>query len=403
MVHSRLIPVGTSPSWMSVSGRPVPRGTRPRRMAICGRLFPRGNGPSRTICGSPGRGPSRITTGWALTEVMASPTRRWSQARWGARLILRVAVLISATGTGPIPVATTLILRFPAPALAAPVRLCSQMLLGRCVDVRVPWCLANLTTDFTLPALTSEFSESSSAMSEYTETESSDDTENEQAAAFSSFLQCFFSFFEATSASKISKVMGLLIKYMLRLCHGTSNVLLNAAFKSTCDIELQWLQSIKYLLTHNGIGDVFLDPMLIVPNFGKTFVQRLNDRFQHTWKNNMHTSSWFMYSNQCKNEYKRSTYLSVIKTHEIRNIYTSLWVNMNILASCKYRQPSVPVWWMCQAGVEDLAHFILICPTWHHLRSEFFRSVQVFSTSNGQQLRKIKLHTGSYMSIGGSQ
>ena len=55
------------------------------------------------------------------------------------------------------------------------------------------------------------------------------------------------------------KAWGLAIKYWLRLCHGTSNVLLNAAFKSACDIEHPWLQSIKYLLTHNGFGDVFLD------------------------------------------------------------------------------------------------------------------------------------------------
>ena len=38
-----------------------------------------------------------------------------------------------------------------------------------------------------------------------------------------------------------------------------------------------WLQSIKYLLTHNGVGDVFLDHVPIAPNFGKTFVKILND------------------------------------------------------------------------------------------------------------------------------
>ena len=165
--------------------------------------------------------------------------------------------------------------------------------------------------------------------------------------------------------------------YWLRLCHGTSNVLLNAAFKSACDIELTWLQSIKYLLTHKGFGNVFLDPMPIAPNFGKTFVQRSNDQFQQTRKSNMHASR-FVFLNQCKNEYERGAYLSVIKTHEI---FTRLQVDMNILASCRYRQPSAPVCPMCQAGVEDKEHFILVCPTWHHLRNEFFRWVKVFSPS----------------------
>ena len=93
------------------------------------------------------------------------------------------------------------------------------------------------------------------------------------------------------------KAWGLAIKYWLGSCHGTSNVLLNAAFKGACDIEHTWLQSIKYLLTHNGFGDEFLDPMPIAPNFGKTSVQRLNDQFQQTWKSNMHASSRFVYLN----------------------------------------------------------------------------------------------------------
>ena len=95
----------------------------------------------------------------------------------------------------------------------------------------------------------------------------------------------------------------------------------------------------------------------------------------------MHASSLFVYLNQCKNVYERSTCLSVIKIHEIRNIFSRLRVDMNILASCRYRQPATPVCPMCQTGVEDIEHFILACPTWHHLRSEFFRSVQVFSSS----------------------
>ena len=179
----------------------------------------------------------------------------------------------------------------------------------------------------------------------------------------------------------LHKAWGLAIKYWLRLCHGTSNVLLNAAFKSACDNEHPWLQSIKYLLVNNGFGDVFLDPMPITPNFGKIFVQRLNDQFQQTWKSNMNASNRFVYLNQCKNEYERSAYLSVIKNHEIRNIFTRLRVDMNILATCKYRKPSAPACPMCQAGVEDIEHFLLFCPTWQDLRNAFFRAVQMFSPS----------------------
>ena len=176
----------------------------------------------------------------------------------------------------------------------------------------------------------------------------------------------------------LHKAWGLAIKYWLRLCHGTSNVLLNTAFKNACDIEHPWLQSIKYLLANNGFGDEFLDPMPITPNFGKIFVQRLNDQFQQTLKSNMNASNRFMYLNQCKNECERSAYLSVIKNTK-SVIYFR--VDMNILATCKYRQPSAPACPMCQAGVEDIEHFILFCPTWQDLRNAFFRSVQMFSPS----------------------
>ena len=54
---------------------------------------------------------------------------------------------------------------------------------------------------------------------------------------------------------------------------------------------------------------------------------------------------------------------------------------LNILATCKYRKPSAPACPMCQAGVEDIEHFILFCPTWQDLRNAFFRSVQMFSPS----------------------
>ena len=75
----------------------------------------------------------------------------------------------------------------------------------------------------------------------------------------------------------------------------------------------------KYLLTHNGFDDVFLDLMPITSNFGKTFAQRLNDQFQQSRKSNMHASSRLIYIKQCINEYERSAFLYAMKTHEIRS------------------------------------------------------------------------------------
>ena len=54
---------------------------------------------------------------------------------------------------------------------------------------------------------------------------------------------------------------------------------------------------------------------------------------------------------------------------------------MSILATCKYRQPSAPACPMCRAGVEDIKHFTLSCPTWQDFRNALFRSVQMFLPS----------------------
>ena len=47
------------------------------------------------------------------------------------------------------------------------------------------------------------------------------------------------------------------------------------------------------------------------------------------------------------NKYERHAYLPVIKTQEIRDTFTKLRVDMNILATGKYIQPSAPACPLC--------------------------------------------------------
>jgi len=177
----------------------------------------------------------------------------------------------------------------------------------------------------------------------------------------------------------LHKAWGLAIKYWLRLTQGTSNVLLNAAFRISSDEEHSWIQSIKYLLENNGFGYIFLNPITVSIDFGKHFVERLNDQFKQTWKGKIQESSRFKFLNECKEEFKQSQYLTIIKNHEIRNIFTRLRVDMNILSSCKYRElPCCPI---CKSGPENLEHFVLHCPAWGDSRIKFFQSIEKLSPS----------------------
>ena len=50
------------------------------------------------------------------------------------------------------------------------------------------------------------------------------------------------------------------IKYWLRLCAGTKNNLLNEAYRLVLSENLDWIQSIQYLLCKNGLKNMWLNP-----------------------------------------------------------------------------------------------------------------------------------------------
>ena len=127
--------------------------------------------------------------------------------------------------------------------------------------------------------------------------------------------------------------------------------------------------------------------MPIAPNFGKIFVQRLNDQFQQTWKSNMHASSRFVYLTQ-KCIRTKCLFICYKNTRNPQHLYQASGRYVNV-SDRGWRHKTFYI------GLSYIASF----EKWILYVGASVRTI----SGNGQQLRKNKLHTGSYMSIGGNQ
>ena len=74
-----------------------------------------------------------------------------------------------------------------------------------------------------------------------------------------------------------------------------------------------------------------------------------------------------------------STYTTAVKNLDIRNIYTRLRIDMNVLStsrSCKNINDMCP---LCDTEPETVSHFILKCPQLLYLRGKFYDNVSSHS------------------------
>ena len=100
-------------------------------------------------------------------------------------------------------------------------------------------------------------------------------------------------------------------------------------------------------------------PIHTCENFHNIIKQKLNDQFIQEWKSNV--LSW----NRCTvlstlfNRYEMSTYLTVVKDLDVRNIYTRLRINIYALStsySCNDIKDMCP---LCDTEHETVSYFIL--------------------------------------------
>ena len=165
----------------------------------------------------------------------------------------------------------------------------------------------------------------------------------------------------------------LAIKYWRRLCIGTRNVLLNECFEMCTQENHDWLQSIFYVWMTLEMPGLFLYILV------RIFKQRLNDKFIQEWKSNVLSSKIFTLLSTLFKRYEMSTYITAVKNPDIRNIYTGLRIDMNVLStsrSCKNMEDMCP---LRGTEPETVSHFIFKCPQVSYLRGKFCDNVSSHS------------------------
>ena len=176
-----------------------------------------------------------------------------------------------------------------------------------------------------------------------------------------------------------AKAHSLAIKYWLRLETGTSNFLLNQAYNESKFMNTQWLQGIQYLLTNNGFGDVLAQPHSVHPTlFHKTFRERLDDQSSQELNNKISASSRFdvLYNLVTGQKFATRKYITLIKNPNIREIFTRLRTDVNILENSKTRVNKSNSGGKCnlcdRAELETPEHFLFECSYFSQKREQYF-------------------------------
>ena len=141
------------------------------------------------------------------------------------------------------------------------------------------------------------------------------------------------------------------------------------------------MQGIQSLLCENGFGNVWVNPSSVNKDtFHKYFRERLNDQHVQNWNTKLIESNRFKNLQILHNEYKIENYIQLIRNPEIREIYTRLRIDMNILSTSKsqgtYQLDLCP---FCNVEPESVGHFLLKCIKFNDIRCDFIRSIPAHS------------------------
>ena len=177
-----------------------------------------------------------------------------------------------------------------------------------------------------------------------------------------------------------NKMHGLAIKYWLRLEQGTKNYLLNESYNENTKSNFEWSEGIKALLHKNGFGDVWQYPLSVDSlYFHKKFKTRLDDQFVQTLGSKIETTTRFeilrtIFNNQ--GVFKTQRYITLIKNPTIREIFTRLRIDMNVLENSKPKIEKSPSGGRCtyclQQAQETPYHTLFACDQFSNIRQNAY-------------------------------
>ena len=177
-----------------------------------------------------------------------------------------------------------------------------------------------------------------------------------------------------------NKMHGLSIKYWLRLEQGTSNFLLNESYKESKNSNFEWTQGIQAMLINNGLGNVWNSPLSVNPlNFHKTFKNRLDDQFIQTLRDKIKNTTRFEILKTVFNvesEFRVQRYITLIRNPTVREIFTRLRIDMNILENSKPNIDKSPSGGRCihclSQAQETPYHMLFVCDKFSDIRQNAY-------------------------------
>ena len=157
------------------------------------------------------------------------------------------------------------------------------------------------------------------------------------------------------------RAWAMVIKYWIRLNSGTETCLLNEAYKRSQAENHQWLQIIHYLLNMHGFSDIWSKPSVPGDTFHKAFKSRADDLFNQSMIGKLQSSSIFTTLEEISDNRGHMSYILIIRSPRIRNIFLRLRIGMNILSTSRSSRNILSTYPLCSREPETVKHFILKC------------------------------------------
>ena len=130
------------------------------------------------------------------------------------------------------------------------------------------------------------------------------------------------------------------------------------------------------MLCENGFGFVWEYPQTVnKDSFHKFFRERLDTHHIQNWNTRLSESNRLKTLRLLHHEYKPQKYIRIIRNPEIREIYTRMRIDLNILSTSKAQgsnqQDVCPI---CNESCESVGHFLLDCEGFAAIRNVFHES-----------------------------
>ena len=172
-----------------------------------------------------------------------------------------------------------------------------------------------------------------------------------------------------------------IIKYWCKIIHSTNKIvvsLYDQGLKDCLNGCKNWVYNVKTLLDKYGFSDVFLNQISLSKKiFPLIFKQRIIDTFMQEWNCLISNNNMLDFYKNIKNTPNYEPYLDIVP-NDLRHFITKMRISAHSLRIHTERFSKNPVsrdsrcCLLCNnRDIEDVFHFICICPIYNDLRRRY--------------------------------